>query len=443
MKVKQFFNNIGKALMTGEIFNERILSRRLYKYFLIGLLIRLIFLPFLYMRDMLSIYQRAAETVFTGNFGSDFHQMLTNLIHSAYLFIVKSVVPAISELSPILLEEDTWLSWVSFNSTYNVFTVVALFKILYLIFDLGCMFLILRLSFDGEPEKRLRVFKYWMFNPIVIFVLYIFARHDIIAVFATIVALLLAKKNRKYWAIAVLAIGIAIRFFPIMLLPLFVLYLARSRKDYVILSLVGVSGLAAVEVFSFLSFGRSLVFSLMNTQFFNYLLWPKLELWPGGHGVIFIFIAAYVVTILSFLHIKKKSFDLLLNYGAIIYLTFLSLCFFHPQYVLWAVPFLVFLFVRRKSLIYYHWFQFALVLILLLYWSPHGNTFMLAAVDYRYFIYLPKANSIIQLFYDDANFVNIFRSIFTGVSLWMIYLIYRDNKMMLGSTLHNREDNRV
>jgi len=410
---------------------------------LIGLLIRLVFLPFLYMRDMLSIYQRAAETVFTGNFGSDFHQMITGFIHSAYLFIIKSVVPAISELSPILLNEDTWKSWVDFNGTYNVFTAVALFKILYLIFDLGCMFLILRLSFDDEPEKRLRSFKFWMFNPIVIFVLYIFASDDIIAVFAVLAALLLAKKNRKYWAIAVLAVSIAIKFFPVMILPLFVFYLARSKKDYAVLSLVGISGLAAVEIFSHFYFKSSLIFTLLNTQFFGYILWPKLELWPGGHGSIFIFIAVYIIIILSFLHIKKKSFDLLLNYGAMIYLTFLSLCFFHPQYILWVIPFLMIIFVRRKPLVYYHWIQFVLLLILLLYWSPHANVFMLAPVDHNFFRELPVLNSIIRLFYDDANFVNIFRSIFTGVSLWMIYLIYKDNKKMLENGLNNGEDYKV
>ena len=448
MKARIFFNNLGKALLTKDIFENKSLSRRFYKYFLIGLLIRLVFLPFLYMRDLLSIYQRSAETVFAGNFGSDFHQMLINYIHSAYLFIIKSVVPAISEFSPILLGEFTglspaeveWVSWVSFNSSYNVFTAVALFKMLYLIFDVACMFLILRLSFDDEPENRLRAFKFWMFNPIVIFVLYIFARHDIIAVFATLIALLLAKKNRKYWAIIILSVGIALRFFPIMILPLFVFYLARSKKDYAVLSLVGISGLAAVELFSHFYFERSLIFSLLNTQFFNYILWPKLELVIGSHGSIFIFIAVYIIIILSFLHIRKKSFDILLNYGAIIYLAYISICFFHPQYVIWIVPFLVIIFVRKKTLFYYHWFQFVLILILLLYWSPHANTRIFAPIDSRFFIYLPSPNSIVRLFYDDANFVNIFRSIFTGVSLWMIYLIYKDNKKILADELKNREN---
>lgn len=436
--MKLFFNNLGKAVLTKDIFENKNLSRLLYKYFLIGLFIRLIFLPFLFQRDLLSTYQRAAETVFAGNFGSDFQQMLTNVIHSIYLFIIKSIFPAINKLSPVLLEKDTWISWISFNSSYNVFTALALFKILYLIFDVVCMFLILRLSFDGEPENKLQVFKFWMFNPFVIFILYVFARHDIMGILATLVALLLAKKNRKYWAIIVLAFGIALRFFPIMILPLFIFYLARTKKDYIILSLIGVSGLAAVELFSYFYFGRSVIFSLLNAQHFDYILSSKLEL--VIHDRIFIFVAVYIIIILSFLHIKRKSFDILLNYGAIIYLAYVSLCYFHPQYMLWTVPFLIIIFVRRKSLLYYHWIQFALLLVILIYWGDLVTKFVFAPIDYKFFIYLTGPIPIINRFYDPAKFVNIFRSIFTGVSLWMIYLIYKDNKKILADELKDREN---
>ena len=436
--MRSFFKKIGSLIVTKEIFENKNLSKRLYRYFLIGLFIRLIFLPFLFQRDLLSTYQRAAETVFAGNFGSDFQQMLTNVIHSIYLFIIKSIFPAINELSPILLEKDTWISWISFNSSYNVFTTLALFKILYLIFDVVCMFLILRLSFDGEPENKLQVFKFWMFNPFVIFILYVFARHDIMGILATLVALLLAKKNRKYWAIIVLALGIALRFFPIMILPLFIIYLARTKKDYIILSVIGISGLAAVELFSYFYFGRSVIFSLLNAQHFDYILSSKLEL--VIHDRIFIFVTVYIVAILSFLHIRKKSFDILLNYGAIIYLAYVSLCYFHPQYVLWTVPFLIIIFIRRKSLLYYHWIQFALLLVILIYWGDLVTKFVFAPIDYKFFIYLTGPIPIINRFYDPVKFVNIFRSIFTGVSLWMIYLIYKDNKKILTDELKNKEN---
>ncbi|MEA2016433.1 MAG: hypothetical protein U9O59_07010 [Actinomycetota bacterium] len=439
MRARLFFKKLGNFIVTEEIFEDKKSLRSLYKYFLAGLLIRLILLPFFYQRDLLSTYQRAAETVFAGNMGADIQQMLTNIIHSAYLFIIKSIVPAINELAPILLEKDTWISWLSFNSSYNVFTALALFKIPYLIFDIVCMFLIMRLSFDGEPGNKLRVFKLWAFNPIVIFVLYIFARHDIIGILATLVALLLAKKDRKYWAIAVLSFGIALRFFPIMILPILILYLARTKKDYVLLSAIGVSGLAVMELTSHFYFGRSVIFSLLNTQHFDYILSSKLELII--HDRIFIFVVAYILIILSFIHIRKKSFDLLLNYGAIIYLAYVSLCYFHPQYMLWVVPFLVIIFVRRKSLLYYHWIQFALLMVILIYWGDLVTKFVFAPIDHKFFVYLTSIIPFIERFYNAAKFVNIFRSIFTGVSLWMIYLIYQDNKKLAGNeSIGNRPE---
>ena len=428
-RAKGFFNNIGRGLLTPGIFEDSKLSKRFYKYFLIGMLARLALLPFFFQRDLLSTYQRAAETVFAGNMASDFQQMLTNIIHSVYLYIIKSIIPAVSDFSPILLDSDTWTSWIGFVSSYNVFTVLALFKGLYLIFDLACMFLILRLSFDDDPEGRLNVFKFWMFNPVVIFVLYVFARHDIIGVFATILALMLAKKDRKYWAIIILAAAIALRFFPVMILPLFIFYLAKSKKDYIALTAIGVSGLAVVELFSNIYYGKSLIFSLLNTQHFNYILSAKLELII--HDRIFLFIVAYVLIVLSFIHIRKKSFDLLLNYGAIIYLAYIALCYFHPQYVLWAVPFLVIIFVRRRPLVYYHWLQFGLLMIILIYWGDLVTKFVLAPIDHRFFIYITGPIPIIERFYSSAKFVNIFRSIFTAVSLWMIYLIHKDNRRII------------
>ena len=426
-------DKIGRAVLTRNIFDNKRLSVQVYKYFLIGMFVRLMFLPFFFQRDLLSTYQRAADTVFNGNFGSDFQQILTNIIHSAYLFVIRAIAPVINEFSEILLQEDAWISWVGFSSNAKVFTVLVLFKILYLLFDLGCMFLIMRLSFDDEPENKVRVFKFWMFSPLVIFVPYIFARHDIIGIFFTFLALFLAKKDHKYWAIIVLALAIAVRFFPIMILPLLILYLAKSKKDYILLSLIGFVGLASVEGFSRFYFGKSALLSLLNTEHFNFILSSKIEL--IAHDRIFIFVAVYVVIILSFLHIKKRSFDLLMNYGAIVFLSYISLCYFHPQYVMWTVPFLVFAFVRRKSLIAYHWIQFALLMIILIYWGDQVTKFVLAPLDIRYFIYLTGPIPIVNRFFDPARFVNIFRSIFTGVSLWMAYLIYRENKKLIsGST---------
>ncbi len=127
MKVKSFFNRIGSSIVTKEVFEDKKSLRSLYKYFLIGLLIRFAFLPFFFQRDLLSTYQRAATTISTGNYLYDIWQLFNNLIHSTYLLALKAIFPAINEIFPALLEKDTWISWISFNSSYNVFTVLTLF----------------------------------------------------------------------------------------------------------------------------------------------------------------------------------------------------------------------------------------------------------------------------------------------------------------------------
>lgn len=425
-KAKTFFKKIGCGLISPEIVNDGKSLKLFYKYFLGGILARLIFLPFMFQRDLLSTYQRAADTVFNGNIGSDFQQLITNIIHSAYLFILKTIFPVVSGYKAILLNTDTWSSWVQFISSDNIFVILFLFKLLYFFFDLGCVFLLLRLFYDNDAQKKLKIFKYWMFSPIVIFVLYIFARHDIIGLFVTLAALLLAKRQRKYWAILILALAVAVRFFPIMILPLFIIFLVQKRRDYIIFVAIGLSGLLAIEAFSNLYFGKSVIFSLLNAEQFNYLISAKLDLII--HDKIFIFIAAYTIIILSFIRQKVKTFELLITYSGVVYMLYVAISYFHPQYLLWTVPFIIYVSVKDKGLHYLQWAQFIFLIVILVYWGDLVTTFVLAPFDHRFFIFMVGPIPLINRFYDAVKFVNIFRSVFTGISLWMIYIIYLFNK---------------
>jgi len=426
MRAKAFFRKAGIFFCTKEIFEDKVLSIRFYKYFLIGLAIRFACLPFFFQRDVLSTYQRAALTVFNGVLGADFQQFAIHILHSAYLFLAQFLIPDTGHLASILLNQDAWSSWVDFNNFDFVYRTLTIFKIPYLVLDIACMFLVIRLLFDTEPEKRLRVFKYWVFNPLVIFVTYIFARHEIIAVFVTLAALLLAKAQKKYWAIAVLAIGVILRFFPIMILPFLIIFLARKKKDYVILFSIGIAGLLILEVFSNLYFGRSVIFSLLNAEHFDFILSAKIDLIM--HDAIFIFVVAYFILLFSFIHQKEKTFSLFLSYCGIVYLLYVSLCYFNPQYLLYTIPFLVLVFVKRNSVYYYHIVQFILLMFVLFYWGDLVTKYLFAPIDIKYILYIPGPIPLIGRFYNDVKFVNITRSMFTAVSLWMVYLIYRESK---------------
>ena len=436
--VKKFFKKIGCIFLSPEIVNDKHSTKLFYKYFLGGAFIRLVFLPFFFQRDLLSTFQRAADTVYNGNIGSDFQQLITNIIHSVYFFIIKTIFPFVDSYKQTLLNTDTWVSWVEFVKSDNVFLMLTLFKFLYVLFDFACIFVLLRLFYDKDSEKKLKIFKYWMFNPIVIFVIYIFARHDVIGLFVTLVALLLAKKKRKYWALVVLALGIAIRFFPIMILPLLIIFLAEKKKDYIPLIVIGCSGLIGIEAFSHIYFGKSVIFSLLHAEHFNYIISAKLDLIV--HDKIFIFVVLYTIIILSFIKQKEKTFDLLMTYSAIIYLSYVAISYFHPQYLIWSVPFVLYVAAKEKNLYYFQWVQFAFLLIICIYWGDLVTKYLFAAIDYRFFIYIPGPIPLINRVYDPAKFVNIFRSIFSGVTLWMIYLICLFNKKISKDGLLLKQD---
>ncbi len=67
-------------------------------------------------------------------------------------------------------------------------------------------------------------------------------------------------------------------------------------------------------------------------------------------------------------------------------------------------------------------------MLVLIYWGDLVTKFIFAPVDIRYALYSTGIIPIINRFYNPVKFVNIFRSVFTAVSLWMIYLVYRDNR---------------
>lgn len=403
-----------KKLIPAPIRDNREYLSLLYRYLLIGLIARLIFTPFLLQVDILSTYRRAAEFIFQGVAVTAPIQFIVQLLHIAFLSILHPLIPAIKD---ILAQDNPWYPFVS--SLY-VFRMLSVLKFPYFLFDLASALLLLR--FTQEPRTSLRVFKYWMTNPIVIFAIYVFARHDIIAVFVTIVGLYLALKGRKYWSLFFVGLATLIRFFPALILPFLVVHLARKRRDWVILAAIPISALIILEIVVQVLMGRSPLGSLLNTEHFNFLISLKWDLMI--HDAILVFVAAYVLALISFAEKGDKSFSTFIKYGGIVYLLYLSLAYFHPQYVLWLIPFLIFQFLETEKLFYYHIAQVVLLMFILLYWGVLVTTFVFSPIDANFFMNLPDVLKVIERFYSPSKFVNIFRSIFTAVSLWMAYLIY-------------------
>ncbi len=314
--------------------------------------------------------------------------------------------------------------------------MLSVIKFPYFIFDFACAFLLLR--FTKDAKTNLKVFKHWMINPVVIFVTYIFARFDVIPLFITILALYFAMKDKKYISIFLLVISIVMRFFPVLILPFLIIYLAKNKKDYIIFSLLGISGLLALEIGSRLIYGSSALFKLLNSQHFTFLVALKWGM-EGLHVSLIPLVIFFTLIIISFFEISNKSFSNLLKYSLIAFLLWFSFGYYHPQYLLWVIPFLIFQFVENDRIFYYHILQVLIIPFILLYWGQLVTTFLFVPIDSRFFVYFPDIVDIIRKYYSPAKFANIFSSIFSGVSIWIIYEVFKLSKIK-SNVLFNTED---
>ena len=435
-KFTKFLKNILRKIITPEIFENNKNRISFYKYLLIGLFLRFLFLPFFFQVDILSSYTRAAGQLFETV--PETPAVIQLVIHWFHVFFLKTIVQIIPNLKTILEISNEHIQWLTFAGDNEVFRMLSLIKFPYFIFDLACAFLLLR--FTKDTKTNLKVFKHWMINPIVIFVTYIFARFDVVPLFITILALYFAMKDRKYISILLLVISIVMRFFPVLILPFLIIYLAKNKKDYVIFSLLGISGLLALEIGSRIISGSSALFKLLNSQHFTFLIALKWGM-EGLHVYLIPLVIFFTLIIISFFEISDKSFSNLLKYSLIAFLLWFSFGYYHPQYLLWTIPFLIFQFVENDRIFYYHILQVLIIPFILLYWGQLVTTFLFVPIDSKFFTTLPDVVDIIRKYYSPAKFANIFSSIFSGVSIWIIYEVFKLSKIKSNLIFNTKKNN--
>jgi len=406
---------------------DPLLENKIYKWLLIGLLIRLAFMPFtVYFPDLLGVYWRSSLTAYQGIFPGGVLQIFIHYFHVFFLWIFKPLMPYFDSIlhgSPTRMGAS-WEMLETFVSHPNVFRTLFLFKVPYLLFDLGCALLLLRIFKD--VKKGLAAFIIWMVNPVVIFATYIAARHEVIAVFFVLLSLYYAKNNLSARSLLSLGVSIIIRFYPLILLPFFIVILGRRFWERVRLAFWGILPLGLLTILTRLFYESTKVEKLAQIPHTQYLLSMAFYLGYLSDRV-YIFVALYAVLLLYTIFRTDHSFASLWRMLLILLLGIFATSFFHVHYFMWIVPFLVLQMVEDRRSI-------GLFIILVLGWIVYSFQWkeafaglLFTPINTRYFMILPTPFEIINRYYSAANFIGIWRSIFSGVCLWMMYLVLRES----------------
>ena len=397
-------------------------KRSIYIWLLLGVLIRFTFMPIALHFDLLSIYQRSALIAYEGDLTVGLGQMFSHYIHAFFLFIFKPLMPYIESVLPGRGGSASWEGWRLFTMYPTVFRTLFLFKVPYLIFDLGSAFLLLTIL--KNRRKGLTAFKFWMLNPVIIFSAFVFSRYEPIVIFFILLSLYYAKKNLSARALFSLGIAVIVRSYPLMLLPFFVIVIGRTFWQRLKLVFWGLLPLGIMTVISRLFQGASEVGVWASMPHSNYLMGLRWSM-RNSYDVIFVFFMGYTILFLYTYFRTNHSFTHLWKTNLILLLFFFATCFFHPQYFMWLIPFLTFQIVEDRKFIGLFAIQVLCWIVYTFQWKEALAGYLFVPLNYSYFTDLRSPFELISQYYSAANFIGIFRSILSGVSFWMIYLLFK------------------
>ncbi|MBI2334926.1 DUF2029 domain-containing protein [Candidatus Daviesbacteria bacterium] len=282
--------------------------------------------------------------------------------------------------------------------------ILWLWKLPYLIFDL----LLGLILFKLVKEKKALILGFWMFNPISLYATYMIGQFDIIPTFFTILSVFFAAKNRFYWAALALGFGIAFKLYPVFLLiPLIIS--GKTFLDKIKIGLLAILPyiLSVLPYLQSSSFRETALFANQSAK----SLYAGIPV-SGGEAIL-LFPASLII---FYLLIWNKNLDKLLIWK--IYLIPLLLFFifthYHPQWLIWAVPFLV------LDLMYGNFKNLLPVLLIGLAWFVSLFFF---DPSLTLGIFIPHASSIWSLLnlQPDYNFSrSIIQTIFASGALYLI-----------------------
>lgn len=399
------------------------------KIFLLGLLIRLLVMPFtghwdirginfavynLPFKGITNVYEVAAsgpiDYAVNVNFGRDYF-----IYPPLTYFTLGGIMTA---LKPFYGGE--FVSWIegygndllSVITHPHVWRYLFLMKIPYLLFDFLALIFLLRF-FSKEREQRLAL-KYWWLNPIVIYLPYVWGQFDIIPTALMLVGVWLGTKNKPYTCALLFGLAASFKNYPLILLPFIAIIFGKNIWHMIKLMIVGILPfvLTTMPFWSHEFFRKTVLFSWQSQKMMDFM-WAI----GGSDGVYPFFIGYFLIIMWSLYRLRFRS-DQIFTPMVMTLTWYYATTNFHQQWFMWVLPYLVILAVRDNKLRLIGLGVVALFFLRLVE--------IQANVTNELFIWLapafddlPKSRYLVALAYDIHKFRNIINSMFIALSFFV------------------------
>lgn len=401
-----------------------------YKVLVIGLLIRLILMPFAAHSDFIHTWW-ASSCISQGTSTSLNLQSLLFWLHSAYLQVVGFLLPSSSVWCNLYqgfsVDNASMTDWFTFINQSHIFRILFVLKLPYLLFDLGCGLLLYNIG--SAERKSAWSFSFWWLNPIPIYAIYIIGRHESIAIFFMLFSLFLIQRQKYNQAYLVLGIAIAIRYYPLFLLPFYIFSIPAGWKDQLKRAGLGLLPWIFINVLTWAGRGNSEVVSFLNYPFSIYLLPLKLSVAPWDNLLIFPF--AYFILLLHRIYNTERNEKSLYQYSlmAILFLQALTYMGQAPHYWVWSIPFIALVFAKQGRILLLHLAQITALLGYGMIGSRATAGYLFASISPKFFWSLPSPIEWLSNYVPPELVISLAHTAFSALMIWMIYLIIRQLKV--------------
>jgi hypothetical protein len=401
---------------------------------LAGLLLRLLLMPFATHGDLLDIYWRASRILYHSDPMISVETVLRYL-HAAYLWLIAPLLPPPDRVwiygdgVQLLDFSRKMADWFTFISQPQVYRTLFLFKLPYLPFDLACAFLLYRLGANRQESRFL--FRFWWLNPIVLFVTYVFGRHEVIALFFVLLSIYWIQRGRENLGMVTLGMSIAIRYYALLLLPFYLLSLQGGWQKRLKQAAIGLGPWLLVNLVTCALVGSPEVTTLLNLPHDNYLLAMRIQI--AAWDNLYIFPLFYFLLLLHRLYNQEAGLQSLQQYSLIALFMLFATSYTgqSPQYWTWMLPFLALAAAKDRRLVPLHVAQIGCLIVYSFIGSRTTAGYLFAPIAPEFFWSLPSPEQVIGRFASPEVVISLGRTAFTAITLWMTYLVLRAMRVSL------------
>lgn len=256
-------------------------------------------------------------------------------------------------------ELNAWLNDWGPTAMQNIFipSFLLILKLPYFITDLLLLAGILVLV----PKNRKKIVAIiWLFNPLTLYSIYAIGQFDSLPALCTIGALIAFKRRRLFYVGVLLGIAASIKTYPILLVPLFMISTRSITSGLKIAVWAFISWL--IPMIPYLS-SQAFVSTVFNSSLGSLLFAISFKIFNFNFPL---FIPFYCLILLIIIKFGKSA---LVWSCFVVTLSMLIFTTFHPQWIIWSAPFLLF-FISKSKLITLITIFISLLLLLITILTP-------------------------------------------------------------------------